>query len=82
MTRNKILAAFAVATLVTGAVLSTADAKPNARFTHIDEDTGQGYYDGNNDGVLCTSRTQFVGYDWNGNPRFRKVHRCGGGFYW
>ena len=82
MKRNAILTAFAVAMLAAGAIVTTADAKPKATFTHIDEDSGQGYYDGNNDGVLCVSRTVFAGYDWYGNPRFRKTHRCGGGFYW
>ena len=82
MKRNLILAAFAITTLAASAVITTADAKPRAGFTHIDEDTGQGYYDGNNDGVLCVSRTVFAGYDWYGNPRYRKTHRCGGGFYW
>ena len=82
MKRFAILAAFAVTALTSGAVITSADAKPKMGFTIIDGDTGEGYYDGHNDGVICRTRSVFAGYDWDGNPRYRRVGGCHGGFYW
>jgi hypothetical protein len=54
-----------------------AEAKSGQnRLVVVDGDRGRVVYDdGRNDGA-CIFRRVFVGYDWYGYPRFRKVYRC------
>jgi hypothetical protein len=69
-------AAVAIAALGVVALPSAGEAKPQARFHVVDGDTGRVVYDdGRNDGG-CVFRRRFVGYDYWGNPRFRKVYHC------
>jgi hypothetical protein len=71
-----LLAGALVATVGTIAAITPADARKNNRFHVVDGDTGQVLYnDGRNDGG-CVFRRRFVGYDYWGNPRFRKVYHC------
>jgi hypothetical protein len=74
---SKLLLAAVLATSAgTLALPSVADAKGQSRFSVVDGDTGRVVYDdGRNDGG-CVFRRRFVGYDYWGNPRFRKVYHC------
>lgn len=58
----------------------SAEARPNNRMVHIDEDTGRGYWDGRNDGIVCT-----YGWRWswsNYAGRYIQVRGRSCGRYW
>ena len=75
MFRKILIAATLAATAAIG-FGATAEAKPKNGFVIADGDTGRVLYDDGNDDAFCVTRRRFVGFDWYGNPMFRRVTRC------
>ena len=64
---------------VTAGFAAEAQAAPkrgNASLVIAEGDTGRVIYDDGNDDAFCVTRRRFVGFDWWGNPIFRRVVRC------
>ncbi|MGL4636079.1 MAG: hypothetical protein ACRCWF_08870 [Beijerinckiaceae bacterium] len=72
-----LLAGVVAASALTMVLPAPAEARSGTnRFHIVDGDQGRVVYDdGRNDGG-CIFRRKFVGYDYWGNPRFRKVFHC------
>lgn len=71
--------AFAAATAML-TMAAPAEARPNNRIVHIDENTGHGYWDGRNDGIVCS-----YGWRWRYSPYVGDYIRVRGrtcGRYW
>jgi hypothetical protein len=76
---RKILIAATLAATASVGFGATADAKshgPKNGFVIADGDTGRVLYDDGNDDAFCVTRRRFVGFDWYGEPIFRRVTRC------
>ncbi len=63
--------------LVTAAGFAAeAQAAPKNGLVVVNGDTGRVVYDDGYDDAFCVTRRRFAGYDWYGNPIFRRVTRC------
>lgn len=73
---TKLLAAAALATIAAGSIAPASASGNKKGFVVVDGDRGRVVYDDGRDDGGCVFRRAFAGYDWYGNPRFRKVYRC------
>ncbi len=78
MLRKLILtsALLSVTALGFAAEAQAAPKSGNASLVVVNGDTGRVVYDDGYDDAFCVTRRRFVGYDWWGNPIFRRTIRC------
>ena len=78
MLRKLILtsALLSVTALGFAAEAQAAPKSGNASLVVVNGDTGRVVYDDGYDDAFCVTRRRFIGYDWWGNPIFRRTMRC------
>ncbi len=75
---KKILGVTLIAATSALALAGTAEARKSHRqgLVVINDDNGRIYDDGYDDGIVCRVRTVIVGYDYWGDPIYRKRRSC------
>lgn len=58
----------------------SAEARASNRIIHIDEQTGQGYWDGRHDGIVCSYRWEWRYSSYAGRWVNVRTRNCGR--YW